>query len=87
MTVLDSRQREQYVWKTDNVVTALAMSDNGSAVAIASSYAQAGELKNVLTVLKNGQEQNRYELANQLILALEFDGSNVAASPIKMLLS
>lgn len=77
MTVLDSRQREQYVWKTDNVVTALAMSDNGSAVAIASSYAQAGELKNVLTVLKNGQEQNRYELANQLILALEFDGSNV----------
>ena len=76
-TVLDSRQREQYVWKTDNVVTALAMSDNGSAVAIASSYAQAGELKNVLTVLKNGQEQNRYELANQLILALEFDGSNV----------
>ena len=77
VTVLDSRQREQYVWKTDNVVTALAMSDNGSAVAIASSYAQAGELKNVLTVLKNGQEQNRYELANQLILALEFDGSNV----------
>lgn len=77
VTVLDSRPREQYVWKTDNVVTALAMSDNGSAVAIASSYAQAGELKNVLTVLKNGQEQNRYELANQLILALEFDGSNV----------
>ena len=77
VTVLDSRQREQYVWKTDNVVTALTMSDNGSAVAIASSYAQAGELKNVLTVLKNGQEQNRYELANQLILALEFDGSNV----------
>ena len=77
VTVLDSRQREQYVWKTDNVVTALAMSDNGSAVAIAFSYAQAGELKNVLTVLKNGQEQNRYELANQLILALEFDGSNV----------
>lgn len=77
VTVLDSRQREQYVWKTDNVVTALAMSDNGSAVAIASSYAQAGELKNVLTVLKNGQEQNRYELANQLILALEFNGSNV----------
>lgn len=77
VTVLDSRQREQYVWKTDNVVTALAMSDNGSAVAIASSYAQAGELKNVLTVLKNGQEQNRYELANQLILALKFDGSNV----------
>lgn len=77
VTVLDSRQREQYVWKTDNVVTALAMSENGSAVAIASSYAQAGELKNVLTVLKNGQEQNRYELANQLILALEFDGSNV----------
>ena len=77
VTVLDSRQREQYVWKTDNVVTALAMSDNGSAVAIASSYAQAGELKNVLTVLKNGQEQNRYELANQLILALEFDDSNV----------
>lgn len=77
VTVLDSRQREQYVWKTDNVVTALAMSDNGSAVTIASSYAQAGELKNVLTVLKNGQEQNRYELANQLILALEFDGSNV----------
>lgn len=77
VTVLDSRQREQYVWKTDNVVTALAMSDNGSAVAIASSYAQAGELKNVLTVLKNGQEQNRYELANQLILALEFDSSNV----------
>ena len=77
VTVLDSRQREQYVWKTDNVVTALAMSDNGSAVAIASSYAQAGELKNVLTVLKNGQEQNRYELANQLILALEVDGSNV----------
>ena len=77
VTVLDSRQREQYVWKTDNVVTALAMSDNGSAVAIASSYAQAGELKNVLTVLKNGQEQNRYELANQLILALEFDGGNV----------
>ena len=77
VTVLDSRQREQNVWKTDNVVTALAMSDNGSAVAIASSYAQAGELKNVLTVLKNGQEQNRYELANQLILALEFDGSNV----------
>ena len=77
VTVLDSRQREQYVWKTDNVVTALAMSDNGSAVAIASSYAHAGELKNVLTVLKNGQEQNRYELANQLILALEFDGSNV----------
>lgn len=77
VTVLDSRQRKQYVWKTDNVVTALAMSDNGSAVAIASSYAQAGELKNVLTVLKNGQEQNRYELANQLILALEFDGSNV----------
>ena len=77
VTVLDSRQREQYVWTTDNVVTALAMSDNGSAVAIASSYAQAGELKNVLTVLKNGQEQNRYELANQLILALEFDGSNV----------
>ena len=77
VTVLDSRQREQYVWKTDNVVTALAMSDNGSAGAIASSYAQAGELKNVLTVLKNGQEQNRYELANQLILALEFDGSNV----------
>lgn len=77
VTVLDSRQREQYVWKTDNVVTALAMSDNGSAVAIASSYAQAGELKNVLMVLKNGQEQNRYELANQLILALEFDGSNV----------
>lgn len=77
VTVLDSRQREQYVWKTDNVVTALVMSDNGSAVAIASSYAQAGELKNVLTVLKNGQEQNRYELANQLILALEFDGSNV----------
>lgn len=77
VTVLDSRQREQYVWKTDNVVTALAMSDNGSAVAIASSYAQAGELKNVLTVLKNGQEQNRYELANQMILALEFDGSNV----------
>lgn len=77
VTALDSRQREQYVWKTDNVVTALAMSDNGSAVAIASSYAQAGELKNVLTVLKNGQEQNRYELANQLILALEFDGSNV----------
>ena len=77
VTVLDSRQREQYVWKTDNVVTALAMSDNGSAVAIASSYPQAGELKNVLTVLKNGQEQNRYELANQLILALEFDGSNV----------
>ena len=77
VTVLDSRQREQYVWKTDNVVTALAMSDNGSAVAIASSSAQAGELKNVLTVLKNGQEQNRYELANQLILALEFDGSNV----------
>lgn len=77
VTVLDSRQREQYVWKNDNVVTALAMSDNGSAVAIASSYAQAGELKNVLTVLKNGQEQNRYELANQLILALEFDGSNV----------
>lgn len=77
VTVLDSRQREQYVWKTDNVVTALAMSDNGSAVAIASSYAQAGEQKNVLTVLKNGQEQNRYELANQLILALEFDGSNV----------
>lgn len=77
VTVLDSRQHEQYVWKTDNVVTALAMSDNGSAVAIASSYAQAGELKNVLTVLKNGQEQNRYELANQLILALEFDGSNV----------
>ena len=77
VTVLDSRQREQYVWKTDNVVTALAMSDNGSAVAIASSYAQAGELKNVLTVLKNGQEQTRYELANQLILALEFDGSNV----------
>lgn len=77
VTVLDSRQREQYVWKTDNMVTALAMSDNGSAVAIASSYAQAGELKNVLTVLKNGQEQNRYELANQLILALEFDGSNV----------
>lgn len=77
VTVLDSRQREQYVWKTDNVVTALAMSDNGSAVAIASSYAQAGELKNVLTVLKNGQEQNRYELSNQLILALEFDGSNV----------
>ena len=77
VTVLDSRQREQYVWKTDNVVTALAMSDNGSAVAIASSYAQAGELKNVLTGLKNGQEQNRYELANQLILALEFDGSNV----------
>ena len=77
VTVLDSRQREQYVWKTDNVVTALAMSDNGSAVAIASSYAQAGELKNVLTVLKNGEEQNRYELANQLILALEFDGSNV----------
>lgn len=32
VTVLDSRQREQYVWKTDNVVTALAMSDNGSAV-------------------------------------------------------
>ena len=77
VTVLDSRQREQYVWKTDNVVTALAMSDNGSAVAIASSYAQAGELKNVLTVLKNGQEQIRYELANQLILALEFDDSNV----------
>lgn len=77
VTVLDSRQREQYVWKTDNVVTALAMSDNGSAVAIASSYAQAGELKNVLTVLKNGQEQTRYELENQLILALEFDGGNV----------
>lgn len=77
VTVLDSRQREQYVWKTDNVVTALAMSDNGSSVAIASSYAQAGELKNVLTVLKNGQEQTRYELENQLILALEFDGGNV----------
>ncbi len=75
--VQDAKQRELYTWKTDNAVTALAMSGNGSNIAIASSYVEQGELKNALTVLKNGKEQNRYELANQLILAVEFDGANV----------
>ncbi len=77
VSMMDSRQREQYVWKTENAVTAVALSDNGSALAIASSYVEDGELKNALTVLKNGKEQCRYVLANQLILDLEFDGNNV----------
>lgn len=77
VTVLDSHQREQYTWKTDNVVTAMSISDNGSGIAIGSSYVEQGELKNVVTVLRNGQEQGRYELANQLILDIEFDGNNV----------
>ncbi len=75
--MMDSRQREQYVWKTDYAVTALSLSDNGSLLAIASSYVEEGELKNAITVLKNGKEQYRYKLANQLVLELEFDGSNL----------
>ena len=31
----------------------------------------------MVTVLRNGEEQGRYELANQLVLDIEFDGSNV----------
>ena len=77
VTVLDSHQREQYTWKSDNVVTAMTISDNGSSIAIGSSYVEEGELKNVVTVLRNGEEQGRYELANQLVLDIEFDGSNV----------
>ena len=72
-----SHQREQYTWKSDNVVTAMTISDNGSSIAIGSSYVEEGELKNVVTVLRNGEEQGRYELANQLVLDIEFDGSNV----------
>ena len=75
--MMDSRQREQYVWKTDYAVTALSLSDNGSLLAIASSYVEEGELKNAITVLKNGKELYRYELANQLVLELEFDGSSL----------
>ena len=75
--VMDDKQRELYTWKSDNVVTALAISANGSGVAIGSSYVEEGQLKSVLTVLKNGKEQTRYELANQMIYALEFDGANV----------
>ena len=37
VTVLDSHQREQYTWKSDNVVTAMTISDNGSSIAIGSS--------------------------------------------------
>ena len=77
VTVLDSHQREQYTWKSDNVVTAMTISDNGSSIAIGSSYVEEGELKNVVTVLRNGEEQGRYELANQLVLDIEFDSSNV----------
>lgn len=77
VTVLDSHQREQYIWKTDNVVTALDISDNGSNVAIGSSYVDQGELKNVVTILRSGEEQGRFELANQLILEVGFDGSHV----------
>ena len=76
VTVLDSHQREQYTWKSDNVVTAMTISDNGSSIAIGSS-SEEGELKNVVTVLRNGEEQGRYELANQLVLDIEFDGSSV----------
>lgn len=75
--VMDAKQRELYTWKSDNVVTALAISANGSGVAIGSSYVEEGQLKSALTVLKNGKEQTRYELANQMIYALEFDGANV----------
>lgn len=75
--VMDTKQRELYTWKTDNAVTALAISDNGSSVAIASSYVEQGELKNALTIIKNGEQKCRYEIANQLILDLEFDGNDV----------
>ena len=75
--VLDAKQRELYTWKSENVVTALAISANGSSVAIGSSYVEEGQLKSALTVLKNGKEQSRYELVNQMIYALEFDGANV----------
>lgn len=75
--VLDAKQRELYTWKSENVVTALAISANGSSVAIGSSYVEEGQLKSALTVLKNGKEQSRYELVNQMIYAMEFDGANV----------
>lgn len=75
--VMDNKQRLQYTWSSDDVITAMAISDNGSMVAIGSSYVEEGELKNSLTVLRGGEELYKYTLANQLILGLEFDGNNV----------
>ena len=75
--LLDENQRELYTWKSDNAVTALTLSENGKMLAIGSSFAEDGSLKNALTLLKNGKEQYRYVLENELILALDFDGNNV----------
>ena len=54
--VMDNKQRLQHTWSSDDVVTAMAISDNGSMVAIGSSYVEEGELKNSLTVLRGGEE-------------------------------
>ena len=75
--VLDNKQRLQYTWSSDDVVTAIAISNNGNLVGVATSSVQQGELQNCVTVLRNGEEQFKYTLANQLVLAMEFDATSL----------
>lgn len=73
---------KSHQWKikreiNESTVTAVAISDNGNRVAIATSYVENGILKSKLTLMQGDKTTGERVLDGQLILTMQYRGDHV----------